>query len=229
MTVALSWLLSAALAISPVSVTPRDTLIAELILIEFAENGQMARSGGPQHHGQCKRFQVDCFEKVAGNYMLAGYPDVLLFMPLDHADKKISGRPTGTCWDMPDPSTGNAFVEAARYDVDRTLSVKENQALAREFLTQARAGDILQMVASYASGGRGSHTLMFTRPYDARLENLYWIDSNFANRRIDGLRYGIVRAYQEWPVDEVARWLGKDWNNGATLYRLSDDIVERPR
>lgn len=228
MSVALSWLLSVALAVSPVTAAPRDALITELILYEFTENGEMARSGGPQHHGQCKRFQVDSFEKVAENYMLASYPDAQLYMPLDHADKKVTGRTSGTCWDMPDPSTGNAFYEAARFDVDRTLSVKENQRLAREFLTQVQAGDVLQMVASFASGGRGTHTLLFTRPYDPRLENLYWIDSNFANRRIDGLRYGIVRAYQEWPVDEVAKWLGKDWNNGATIYRLSEDIVKRP-
>jgi len=229
MTAAVSFMLSIALAVSPVTANPREMLIAEFILIEFTEDGQMARSGGPQHHGQCKRFQVDMFAKVAGNYMLNSYPDAELYMPLDHADKEITGRTSGTCWDMPDASTGNAFVEAARYDVDRTLSVKENQRIAREFLTQVQAGDILQMVASYQSGGRGSHTLLFTRPYDPRLAYLYWIDSNFANRRIDGLRYGIVKAYQEWPVDEVAKWLGQDWNNGATIYRLSEDIVERPR
>lgn len=228
MITALSWLLSVAMAVSPISASPRDALIAEMILVEFTENGQMARSGGPQHHGQCKRFQVDCFVKAAENYMLASYPDAKLYMPLDHADKNLTGRPSGTCWDMPDPSTGNAFVEAARFDIDRTLSVKENQRRAKEFLLQVQAGDVLQMVASFASGGRGTHTLMFTRPYDPRLEYLYWIDSNFANKRIDGLRYGIVRAYQEWPIDEVANWIGKDWNNGATIYRLSEDIVKRP-
>lgn len=228
MVTALSWLLSAALAISPVASSPRDALITQLILVEFSENGQMARSSGPQHHGQCRRFQVDSFKKASAGFMLASYPDAILYMPLDHADPEVTGRTSGTCWDMPDPSTGNAFVEAARFDVNRELSTKENQALAKEFLKQVQAGDVLQMVASFASGGRGTHTLLFTRPYDPRLDKLYWIDSNFANKRIDGTLYGIVRAYQEWPIDDLASWISKAWPNGATIYRLSEDIVERP-
>lgn len=227
MVTAISWLLSIALAISPVSATPRDALIAQLILVEFTENGQKARSAGPQHHGQCRRFQVDSFEKASADFMLASYPEATLYMPLDHADKNVSGRVTGTCWDMPDPSTGNAFVEVDHYDVDRDISIKQNQANAKEFLKQVQAGDILQMVASFASGGRGTHTLLITRPYDPRDDKLYWIDSNFANTRVDGMLYGYVRAYQEWPIDEVGNWIGKAWNNGATIYRLSDDIVYR--
>ena len=101
-----------------------------------------------------------------------------------------------------------------------------NRQAAREFLSQARAGDILQIIAVYSSGERGTHTLMITQPYDPRDDVLYWCDSNFANKRIDGVKYGYVRARQAWAMNDVTGWLGVSANTGATLYRLRTDLVE---
>lgn len=224
MITALCLALSAALSFTP---TPSDMIPARMILIEVAQHGNMDRSDSYSAHGQCKRFQYDTFAEIAPDYCFADYPDVTLFMPHDHASEEESGRSVGKAWTMPDASEGNAFVEVAQFDYDPTLPKEENQRLAREFLTNIQAGDVMQMLARYNSGGRGTHTIMFTRPYDPRLENLYWADSNFANTRIDGHRYGYVRAYQCWQIEEVVDWLTKDWTNGATLYRVHADLVLR--
>ncbi len=221
---ALCILLSASLGFTP---TPADTLRARTILVELAQHNEESRSMDVNDHGQCRRFQADSFAKAAEGFTLSEYPGVTLYLPLDHAKQEVSGRPAGTCWDMPDASTGNAFVEAARFEFDAALPEGENVAVALEFLTNVRAGDMLQMVGRYNSGGRGTHTLMFTQPYDPRSEYLYWSDSNFANRRVDGIRYGSVRAYQRWTLREVAGWLASEGNNGATLYRLRDDVTAR--
>lgn len=222
MITALCLLLSAMMMVTP---APRDEITANMILMEVAENGSLSRSSGINWHGQCKRFQLDTFAKASVGYRLAQYPDAVLFLPMEHAPTDVTGRPVGSCWDMPDPAEGNGFVEAARFDYDMQLSRKENEAIALDFLSTARAGDVLQMLARYSSGGRGTHTIMFTRPYDPRSGTLYWSDSNFANTMVDGVRHGYVRAYQSWPVDEVVSWLTKDGNNGATLYRISEDVV----
>lgn len=56
------------------------------------------------------------------------------------------------------------------------------------------------MIAVYNSGARGTHTMLISQPYDARDGILYWCDSNFSNTRIDGVRYGYVRARQSWAM-----------------------------
>ncbi len=219
---ALSVLLSAMMAVTP---APRDTLLAEMILLEVSREDVSNPSATRQDAGQCRRFQINSFAEAAEAYRLAGYPDVELYLPSEHATQAVSGRPVGACWDMPDTATGNAFVEVARYDYDASLSQRENLQAAREFLTNVRAGDQLQMLATYSSGGRGTHTLMFTQPYDPRSDMLYWADSNFANRMVDGVKYGVVRGYQSWPLNEVAGWISAEGGNGATLYRLTDEVV----
>lgn len=224
MITALCMVMSAMMAFTP---APRDMIPAQMILIEVAQDGDMHKSSSFTAHGQCKRFQFDTFAEVAPAYMLEDYPGVELFLPHDHASVEESGRPVGTCWTMPPASQGNAYAEVARYDYDRSLTKRENEQLARAFLQQVQAGDMLQMLARYSSGGRGTHTVMITRPYDPRLSNIYWADSNFANTRIDGVRYGYVRAYQSWPLEEMVDWLVADWHNGATIYRLHEGIVLR--
>lgn len=223
---ALCLALSAMLSVTPVS-EPRDQLTAEMILIEVAQDGARYRSSGLAYKGQCKRFQITSFAEASAEYMLAEFPGVTLYMPEEHASVEESGRTVGTCWEMPDVSTGNAFVEAASFSYDDDISREENEALARAFLHQVRAGDVMQMLGSYNSGGRGTHTVLFTRPYDPRLGELYWVDSNFANTLIDGVRHGYVRAYQSWKFDDVLTWLTKDWHNGATLYRVREDVVRQ--
>lgn len=222
MIAALSLLLSAALAFTP---APRDFLAAEMILTEIAQDGTLRRSETIADEGQCRRFQATSFASAAQGYRLAGHPDVPLYLPTAHAERAVSGRQVGACWDMPDASTGNAYVEAARFDYDRDKTLGENKRAARAFLAQALAGDVLQLFATYASGGRGTHTVLMTRPFDPRSGMLYWADSNFANTLVDGVRFGYVRAWQQWPLEEVVTWLTTDLNNGATLYRISEAVV----
>ena len=224
MITALCLLLSAVMATTPM---PSEALTARMILVEVAQHGEGHPSARRTDAGQCKRFQINSFAEASVGYMLPGFPEQILYLPSEHADPDVSGRPVGTCWDMPAVETGNAFVEVARFDYDSSLSEQENLVNAKAFLMQVQAGDMMQMLASYSSGGRGTHTLMFTRPYDPRVDALYWADSNFANRIIDGVKYGYVRAYQSWPFDEVAGWLTAAWHNGATIYRLREDITGR--
>jgi len=225
MITALCLLLSASMAVTP----PQNAeLVARMILTEVVQDRETNRSSSNQFHGQCKRFQVNTFEEVAGDFMLAAYPEAELFIPLAHASKESTGgRTVGTAWEIVMPEAGNAYVEVARFDADRSLTRRENIEAAKAFLSNIQAGDQIQMMARYNSGSRGTHSMMFTRPYDPRSEYLYWADSNFSNTRIDGELYGNVRAYQQWRVDEVAGWLAADVGNGATLYRLSEDVVRR--
>jgi len=225
MITALCLLLSASMAVTP---PPGAELVARMILTEAVQDRETNRSSGNKYHGQCKRFQVNTFAEVSGDFMLASYPNAELFMPLEHASKESTGgRVVGTAWEIVLPEDGNAYVEVARYDYDGSMTKQENLETARAFLRNVQAGDQLQMMARYNSGTRGTHSLMFTRAYDPRSEYLYWADSNFSNTMIDGIRYGNVRAYQEWKLEDVAGWLAADGNNGATLYRLSEDIVRR--
>ncbi len=225
---ALCVLLSMMMAVTPPVAQPESLLTAKLILAEVARDGEENRSSGIDHAGQCKRFQADTFAFVSTGYRLSSFPEAALYMPLGHEKPEVSGRPVGTCWEMPDPSTGNAFAEAARFDYDRALTPKQNLEAARAFLRQVRAGDVLQMLATFSNGTqRGTHTLLFTRPYDPRLSTLYWVDSNLDNHRVDGIRYGFAHAYQQRAFEDVAAWLAWDENNGATLYRVREDVEIR--
>lgn len=225
MITALCLLLSAAMAATP---PPQSDLVAKMILTEVVQNGESNRASGIQFHGQCKRFQWDTFAEVSPDFMLAAYPDAELTMPLNYSTDRATSRPEGAMWEALDPSEGNAYIEVARFDNDPSKTKKENAEVALSFLRNVRAGDQLQILGRYSSGGRGNHSLMFTRPYDPRSEYLYWADSNFSNKRIDGVLYGNVRAFQQWKVEEVIGWLTADGNNAATLYRLNGDIVRRP-
>lgn len=222
---ALCVLLAAAMAATP---SPREALSAEMILREVAQNGVSRRSSSIGYPGQCRRFQADSFAIAAQGYTLADFAGVELYLPLEHAAAADSGRNVGACWYMPEASTGNGFVQVASFDYNRDLGLAENKALALAFLRNVQAGDVMQMLASYNSGGRGTHTILLTRPYDPRLGKLYWVDSNFANTRVDGILYGEVRAYQCWDVEDVVNWLTRQINNGATLYRVSDNVIVAP-
>lgn len=224
MIAALCMLLSATMAFTP---TPKDMLTARMILVEIVQNGEARPSASRSDAGQCKQYQINAFAQASGGYRLADYPDTPLYLPFEHNNQELTGRPVGAAWDMPEPETGNAFVEVAHFDYNKDLTKRENIAVAKAFLSLVRAGDFLQMQGTYSSGGRGTHTLMFTKPYDPRLPSLFWSDSNFANRMVDGVRYGVAKAYQTWPLEEVAGWIAADWYHGATLYRLRDDVVMR--
>ncbi len=225
MITALCWLLSATLAAAPFVPTPREQLIAKVILMEVVQDGAARPSGTRADPGQCRRFQANVFSEAAAGYRANGYPDTPLFLPTEHNDPEATGRMAGTCWDMPPLSEGNAFYEVAHYDRVSGQGRKEALEAAYAFLAQVKAGDVLQMLATYNGGGHGTHTILFTRPYDPRINMLYWADSNFTNRIVDGVKLGVVKAYQNRSVEEVAGWLVESPGDGATLYRVVDGIV----
>ena len=63
----------------------------------------------------------------------------------------------------------------------------------------------------------------FLTGYGDFSEDLYL--SNDAGK-VDGVRYGYVRARQSWPIGDLVSWFAADERTGATLYRLREDIVE---
>lgn len=218
--------LSAALAFSsgPAAMTPQEKLIARMMVVEVAQDGDLNRASGNQYHGQCRRFQADSLLQAAQGFALEGLPGLELCIPLDHLEAE--GRPVGSAWSLPEDGKVCAYDEAAVFVYDTSIPQKENLALAKAFLSQVQAGDVLQMNAVYNSGARGTHTVLISQPYDARNDILYWCDSNFANKKIDGVRYAYVRPRQEWSMRDVSAWIAADQNTAATLYRLREDIVE---
>lgn len=209
------------------SVPPRERIIAHMILIEAAQDGELNRSSGNQYHGQCRRFQADSLLEAAQGFAPVGQPDATLVLPIDHMSKEESGRPVGTVWSAPGEGEACAYEPVTWFDFDGSMSAKQNKAAAREFLSQVQAGDVLQIMAVYSSGARGTHTVLITQPYDERDDTLYWCDSNFANKRVNGVKHGYVRARQTWPMNDVTGWLGVSENTGATLYRLREDLTEK--
>ena len=228
MTGLLSAALAAMMALSPAgeSIAPREKIGARMTLIEVMLDGDMSRSTGTQYHGQCRRFQSDSFLDAAQGFALKDSPELVLSLPIDHMPAEDSGRPVGLVWAPPENGMVCAYEAVAVFDYDPSLSVKRNREAAREFLSNVRAGDVLQMIGVFSGGARGTHTLMFSQPYDPRDDALYWIDSNFSNTRVDGVRYGYVRARQSWPINDLVSWFAADERTGATLYRLREDIVE---
>lgn len=219
--------LSAAMAFmpGPAEMTPREKLIARMMVVEVAQDGALNRSSDSKYHGQCRRFQADSLEQAAQGFALEGQDGLVLTVPLNHMTEDES-RPVGAAWSQAEAGKVDAYEVVATFDYDPALTAKENKARAESFLSQARAGDVLQMIAVYNSGARGTHTMLISQPYDARDGILYWCDSNFSNTRIDGVRYGYVRARQSWAMPDVAGWISYDGNTAATLYRLREDIVQ---
>lgn len=219
--------LSAMLAFAPGSggVPPRERIMAHMLLIEVAQDGALNRASGSGYHGQCRRFQADSLAEAAQGFGLAGFPGAALAIPLDHRPAEETGMPVGSVWAEAEEGTVCPYDAVASFAYDTALSARENAANARAFLENVQAGDVLQMIAIYNSGARGTHTLLISQPYDAREDMLYWCDSNFSNTRVDGVRYGYARAHQAWAMTEVAGWIAGGENTGATLYRLREDIV----
>lgn len=220
--------LSALLALSPGAsgVPPRERIIARMLLIEVSQDGSLSRSSGSRYHGQCRRFQADSLEEAVRGFELEGFPGLLPTIPLEHREEEETGMPAGSVWSEALEGTVCAYDAVASFTFDPARTAKENLESAKAFLRGAQAGDVLQMIATYNSGARGTHTLMLSQPYDARKDMLYWCDSNFSNTRIDGVKYGYARAHQAWAMKDVAAWISSSENTGATLYRLRNDIVE---
>ncbi|MEG0768038.1 MAG: hypothetical protein RR482_10005, partial [Clostridia bacterium] len=204
--------------------SPKQALISQWIAAAEGEDGTMRRADNVTAPGQCKRYLINLFARVSEGFALAGYPNVKLAMPEEHHDTRVVKRAYGAGWKMPDTAEGNPFYEMAAFDYDSGCSVRQNREAVYAFLAQAQAGDVLQMMATYNSGNRGTHTALITRNYDAVKEQLQWADSNFKMRNIDGIRYAFVVGEQVYTRQKLADWLLYA-GNGATLYRLRDDLV----
>lgn len=212
------------------SLSPREQMIED-ILAEAKALFDKAK-GRPQrayYSGDiyvCKNFTVHCFETAAGNYRMAEFPDVELTIPANLPKAECKDYVYGVEWmDVP-AEEGNPFYVAATFRYDNTLTKKENQQLAREFMMQCQRGDYFQMAANYVHGV-GAHSMMITGDYNPETDTILWTDSNMkGTRKSDGVRYGYVQFDAEkdidWFVDAFCR---KKY--GATIYRLRDDIVEK--
>lgn len=208
--------------------TPRQALIEAWVEAVAQDDGALNRADSVTAPGQCKQYLINVFERISADYAWAASPDVPLFMPARPNDPEQSGRVAGTGWELPPAESGNPFVEAARYDYQGSATLRENRRMARALLEQAQPGDVLQMMAIYNNGVRGTHTLLVTQPYDAERDYLYWSDSNFRMRTVEGVRYAYVVARQERGLEEIIDWLVNP-ACGATLYRLDEGIAHRPQ
>jgi hypothetical protein len=205
--------------------TAREALIAEWIAAIQMDDGTQRKSNSLAAPGQCKRYLANMFTVVSARYELTEAPGITLYMPERPNDEK-SGRVQGAAWVLPLLGTGNPFVEVGAYDFSEDRTSRENKQAARVLLEGAQPGDVLQLMAIYNNGARGTHTLMITAPYDPMTDMLYWCDSNLKNKVIDGVRYGTVMAYQSRTVEEVIGWLSNP-ACAATAYRLVEGISLR--
>ncbi len=211
------------------SLTPREQLIED-ILAEAKALFDNAK-GRPQrayYSGDiyvCKNFTVHCFETAADDYRMANLPDIPLIVPANLPKAECKDYVYGVEWmDVP-AEEGNPFYVAATFRYDNSLTKKENQQRAREFMMQCQRGDYFQMAANYVHGV-GAHSMMITGDYNPDTDTILWADSNMkGTRKSDGVRYGYVQFDAEkdidWFVDAFCR---KKY--GATIYRLRDDIVK---
>lgn len=206
--------------------TARQALIEAWMDAVAQDDGALNRADSVTAPGQCKQYLINVFERVSADYAWAASPETPLFMPAQPNDPEQSGRVAGTGWELPSAEAGNPFAEVAHYDYQGGATLRENRQMARDLLEQAQPGDVLQMMAVYNNGARGTHTLLITQAYDAERDYLYWSDSNFRMRTVDGVRYAYVVARQERALDEIVGWLVNP-NCGATLYRLGEAIACR--
>jgi len=210
---------------SAIRQSARETLISDWIWYIRADNGTARKAGSVKAPGQCKRYLINSFASVAENYSMKVSHGSVLKMPEEpnpDNDKRIKGA----AWYLPSAYEGNPFFTFAEYDYDRNKTAKENKTDALEFLALAQPGDVIQMMAVYRNGERGTHTLLITAPYDRDADEMHWADSNFRVKVIDDTRYGIVEADQLWKGASVASWLANP-SCAATIYRLRYDIIFR--
>jgi hypothetical protein len=204
--------------------TPRDALLSAWMAIVAQDDGTYRRANTASAPGQCKRYLITQFAAISKGFCLTTYPRAALFMPPEHNDraKAQDNRAEGAGWTLPVAEMGNPFYEAARFDIDVNGSQRANREAALALIRQARPGDVLQMMAVYNNGVRGTHTMLITS-YDPATDTLHWSDSNFRMKSVGGVRYGQVVAGQSRQAEEIARWLAQP-SCGATLYRVRWDI-----
>ena len=199
----------------------RESLISDWIWFIRVDDGTARKAGSVKAPGQCKRYLINSFAAVAEKYTVNASPESRLNMPEEH---NVDARIKGAAWTMPPVNEGNPFFTLAEYDFNRYKTTKENKAEALAFLSKALPGDVVQMMAVYSNGERGTHTFLITAPYDEAADEMHWADSNFRAKVVDETRYGIVEADQVWKGANVASWLANP-SCAATIYRLRYDII----
>lgn len=170
----------------------------------------------------CKNFTVYLFRQNRADFRLGAYPEVPLVIPNNLPAAQCKPYYYGIFWEEIPASEGNPFTVAAQFLYDSSLTRAENMALAEDFMRQAQRGDYFQMSADYASGV-GAHSAIMMG-YDAKTDEIHWLDSNMRGFKKDGLRYGYV---QYDAVKSVTWWASAFCHKkrGATLYRLSEDLI----
>ena len=207
--------------------TPRETLIDSMIAQAKADYGNKSknflRAEKSADAGMCKNFVMRMFTTYKDDYEMLAFPGVDIFMPLNDSPENCAPYRYGVQWRVEEASDGNCFdtVYAFRYDSDQ--SKEENRALAREMLENVQRGDCFQLVG-VCEDFNSPHSLIFIEDYDAQTDRLQWTDCNMKGTRIDGERWGWVQygttRTVDWMLDTICRA-----RNGATLYRLREDIV----
>ncbi|MBO2517088.1 MAG: hypothetical protein CW338_07455 [Clostridiales bacterium] len=208
----------------------REAFIQDII--DLAQQKYTETKGRPQraHYAGdiyvCKNFTVYLFNENRDKYRMEEFPGVRLVIPNNKPKEECKVYRYGCEWEEIAAEDGNPFYVAASFRYDESLSKKENQRLAREFLMQVQKGDYFQMAANYYYGV-GAHSLVFIEDYDPATDTVTWCDSNMKGESRNGIRYGCVQFGAnkkiDWFVDAFCR---KKY--GATLYRLREDIIYKP-
>jgi len=192
--------------------------LAETMAADNKENFRRAHYKGDI--GVCKNYVEFLFNSFKNEYMIGGYPDVNLQMPLNNPEEKCRPYGYGVEWANKTAEAGNPFVIAGAFRYDEDITDEENRLAAADMLRQVKRGDFFQMRGEYG-GGIGPHSLMFVE--DCADDQLHWADSNMTGRFIDGERWGYVKFDTQMTVEWMVDALCKP-KYGATLYRLCDDI-----
>ncbi len=186
-------------------------------------NGRAQKAAGKSDIYLCKNFTTYLFRENRDAFRIAEYPEVPLVIPDNQPKEDCKPYVYGIEWKDIPAEEGNPFEMAASFRYDESLTKKENEENAREFLKQAQRGDFFQMAAKYYYGV-GAHSMIIIGDYDEATDTIRWTDSNMKGESRGGVRYGYVQYDAEkdidWFVDAFCR---KKY--GATLYRLRDDII----
>lgn len=207
--------------------TAKDAFINDIInLGEKLYKDARGRAQRAQYSGDiyvCKNFTVHLFNKNKDNYRLSDYPDTKLVIPNNKPKDEMVNYVYGVEWETIEASNGNPFEVAASFRYNSELSKEENKENARNFLMQVQKGDYFQMAAKYYYG-IGAHSLIFTRDYVKETDSVFWMDSNMKGESKNGERYGYVQFDAEKNIDWFVDAFCKP-KYGATLYRLSDNLI----
>ena len=207
-------------------ISPKDQLIKDMLNEAYANSKDKRYKFAPAqedwHVGVCKNFVMRLFDTFSGDYRMAEYPELELYMPKNKSKADSAPYDYGIEWRPEGPQDGAPFEIAAQFKYDQSLSKEENQALCRAVLEQVQRGDFFQMVGYYYYGN-GPHSLLFMSDYNPDTDELYWTDSNMKGERVDGVRWGYIQ-YEavktaEWFVEAICTK-----NRGCTIYRLRDDL-----